>query len=63
MKTLNYDNNESNENKYSLDELQNSENVLIIDNRRLVARIKDLELAVEKIEKYLEETFNTDQFK
>lgn len=33
--------------------LVNDPNVLVIDNRQLVARIKDLEIAVEKLESIL----------
>lgn len=33
--------------------LVNSPNVLVIDNRKLVARIKDLEIAVERLESIL----------
>lgn len=57
MKTEKYDTFENTPNnlKYALHELETSENILVIDNRRLVARIKDLEIAVELIEQQLKD--------
>lgn len=52
MKTENYDG-LCKSTELTMDEIEQSPNLLLIDNRNLVARIKDLELAVERIESLL----------